>query len=283
MTQTPRELVYRALKFERPARLPRQTGILPWAQQAFPEVVANIYQNYPDDITGAPAPYQPSPRRMLINRHTSYYLKIKPLPKIALTKFCDSTDRLVLSGCLPRPCTSAMGANAISSGNAKRHDGRHDARRRSRKPAEKNPRILLTRIRILGQNPGRRNDVHGRLGIPKSTPDPPAVWRELFKPMYKDYCDLAHAHGKFIFMHSDGYISEIYDDLIEIGVDAINSQLFVMDMADLAKRAKGKITFWGEIDRQHVMTSKDPSVARQAVRKVAQHLYDPTGGINAQF
>jgi len=112
---------------------------------------------------------------------------------------------------------------------------------------------------------------------------PPQVWRELFKPLYREYCDLAHAHGKSVFLHSDGNITEIYDDLIEIGVDALNSQLFCMDLADLARRAKGRITFWGEIDRQHVLPATDPQVGRDAVREVTRHLYDPSGGIIAQF
>jgi hypothetical protein len=84
-------------------------------------------------------------------------------------------------------------------------------------------------------------------------------------------------------MHSDGHISAIYADLIEVGVDAINSQLFCMDMAVLAEQTKGNITFWGEIDRQRILPSPDPQAGRDAVRKVAQHLYDPRGGIIAQF
>lgn len=112
---------------------------------------------------------------------------------------------------------------------------------------------------------------------------PPGIWRELFKPLYQDYCDLAHSHGKFIFMHSDGNITEIYPDIVRIGIDALNSQLFCMDLAELAHIAKGKITFWGEIDRQQVLPSLDPAVGRNAVRKVAQHLYDPAGGIIAHF
>ena len=112
---------------------------------------------------------------------------------------------------------------------------------------------------------------------------PPRIWRDLFKPLYKEYCDLAHSQGKFVFMHSDGCITEIFEDLIEIGVDAINSQLFTMDFAYLAEKAKGKITFWGEIDRQQVLPSKNPQIGREAVRKVASSLYDPTGGIIAQF
>jgi len=112
---------------------------------------------------------------------------------------------------------------------------------------------------------------------------PPTIWRSLFKPLYRDYCDIARAHGKFVFMHSDGMIVEIYDDLIEIGVSAINSQLFCMDIVDLSRRAKGRITFWGEIDRQHVLCSDDPQAGRMAVRQVAESLYDPRGGLIAQF
>ena len=111
----------------------------------------------------------------------------------------------------------------------------------------------------------------------------PGIWREYFKPIYREYCDRAHSAGKFIFMHSDGNIQSIFPDLIEIGVDAINSQLFVMDMEHLAKIAKGNITFWGEIDRQHILNSSDPDDVIRAVNKVANHLYDPSGGIIAQF
>jgi len=111
----------------------------------------------------------------------------------------------------------------------------------------------------------------------------PKLWREIFKPLYKEYCDIAHTNNKFIFMHSDGYIIDIYEDLIEIGVDAINSQLFCMDIEEIGRRFKGRITFWGEIDRQNVLPSKDPKIGRQAVQKFAKNLYDPNGGIIDQF
>jgi len=56
-----------------------------------------------------------------------------------------------------------------------------------------------------------------------------------------------------------------------------------MDIDELARIAKGKLTFWGEIDRQHVLCADDPDVARREVRRIAQALYDPSGGIIAQF
>lgn len=110
----------------------------------------------------------------------------------------------------------------------------------------------------------------------------PEIWRSVFKPLYRDYCDIIHSAGKFAFFHSDGNIEAIFDDLIGIGIDAINSQLFCMDIGGLAKRYKGKITFWGEIDRQHVLPFGSPDDVRAAVRRVRNALDDGTGGVIAQ-
>lgn len=110
----------------------------------------------------------------------------------------------------------------------------------------------------------------------------PALWRAVFKPLYKEYCDAIHAGGKFVFFHSDGNIEAIYGDLIEIGVDALNSQLFCMDIEKLSANHKGKITFWGEIDRQHVLPYGSTDDVKAAVERVRKALYDPRGGVIAQ-
>jgi len=110
----------------------------------------------------------------------------------------------------------------------------------------------------------------------------PELWRKLFKPLYKDYCDVIHSSGKFAFMHSDGYIFDIYEDLIEVGVDAINSQLFCMDIEEIGRKFKGKITFWGEIDRQRILPCKNPEEVRKAVRRVRESLYERRGGVITQ-
>ncbi len=100
----------------------------------------------------------------------------------------------------------------------------------------------------------------------------PQSWRKLFKPLYKEYCDKIHASGKFVFFHSDGFIESIYPDLIEIGVDAVNSQLFCMDMEKLGRDYGGKITFWGEIDRQHILPFGTEQDVVAAVRRAAKAL-----------
>lgn len=110
----------------------------------------------------------------------------------------------------------------------------------------------------------------------------PKQWREVFKPLYKDYCDIIHGAGKYAFFHSDGHIEAIYGDLIEVGMDAINSQLFCMDIEALGLRHKGKVTFWGEMDRQHLLPFGTPAEVREAVRRVRNALSTGTGGLIAQ-
>jgi len=110
----------------------------------------------------------------------------------------------------------------------------------------------------------------------------PDMWRAIFKPLYREYCEIIHKAGKFVFFHSDGNIEAIYPDLVEIGVDALNSQLFCMDIEELGRRHRGKITFWGEIDRQHVLPFGTPEDVRKAVRRIRQSLWDPRGGVIAQ-
>jgi len=106
----------------------------------------------------------------------------------------------------------------------------------------------------------------------------PAVWRRVFKPMYKDYADIAHRAGKKIFMHSDGHILAIYPDLIELGIDALNSQIFCMGVDNL-KQFAGKITFWGEVDRQHILPYATVGEVKSAVQSVREALWFNGGAI----
>ena len=100
----------------------------------------------------------------------------------------------------------------------------------------------------------------------------PKKWREFFKPLYRQYCDILHGAGKFVFFHSDGFIEDIYPDLIEIGIDAVNSQLFCMDMEKLGREYGGKITFRGEIDRQYLLAFGTEAEVRQGVRRAYRAL-----------
>ena len=74
----------------------------------------------------------------------------------------------------------------------------------------------------------------------------------------------------------------IYEHLIEIGVDAVNSQLFTMPIEQIGERFKGKITFWGELDRQHLLPFGSPQDIHQGIQRVKDALWDDRGGVIGQ-
>jgi uroporphyrinogen decarboxylase len=110
----------------------------------------------------------------------------------------------------------------------------------------------------------------------------PEMWRKIFRPLYADYYQLIHGAQKFVFFHSDGNIMKIIPDLIELGLDALNSQLFCMDIEEIGRLFKGKITFWGEIDRQQILPFGTVKEVQEAVWRVRSALDDGRGGVIAQ-
>jgi len=106
----------------------------------------------------------------------------------------------------------------------------------------------------------------------------PEMWREYFKPCYSQYFQLARNAGKLVFFHSDGFILDIIEDLIEIGVNALNCQVDCMGVEELGKRFAGRICFWGELDRQHLLPRGNPDQIIAAAKKNLKYLSTPKGG-----
>ena len=197
----------------------------------------------------------------------------------AVNRACAAGDRFMLSGCCPRPFERAQflrGSEDLLMDLAEESDELHELLRIVHdffcKEFEVWGRTDVDGMRIM-------DDWGSQLALLTS----PAQWRRIFKPMYADYARIARDAGKKMFMHSDGHIFEVYEDLIEIDVDVINSQLFCMDIEEIGRRFKGRITFWGEIDRQHILAYGTPADARAAVQRVVDNLYDPAGGVIGQF
>ena len=110
----------------------------------------------------------------------------------------------------------------------------------------------------------------------------PEMWREYFKPLYKEYCRLIHSYGKYAFFHTDGHTQQVYADFAEVGIDVINSQLSIMSLEEIAKICKGKMTLWGEIDRQHILPFGTVDEVRREVMRIRKLFDDGTGGVIAQ-
>jgi len=71
-------------------------------------------------------------------------------------------------------------------------------------------------------------------------------------------------------------------DLNEMGVDALNSQGFCMGRETLGGDFRGRITFWGELDRQQLLPHGQRDDIIAAVRRYNECFYDH-GGVIAQL
>jgi len=113
---------------------------------------------------------------------------------------------------------------------------------------------------------------------------PPSVWREIWKPRYARVYRAAHEAGLLTFLHSCGDITEILDDLIEIGLDVIQmDQQENMGLERLGREFGGRIAFWCPADIQAVLPRASPEEIRAYCRRMVSALGRPSGGFIAKW
>lgn len=307
-----RTLVYKTLEFDRPKRVPRQLWLLPWASENYPVEVDKINDDFPADFAGVGGFYSEVPDTKgdpyeigeyidewgckFKNRQQGVIGEVKePLVtgenwedrdkinipyeylKVDIDKvndFCNNTDKFVMAGACPRPFERLQfirGTEQLYIDLALKNDGLLEI-------IKDIHQFYCDQLEIWAKTEVDALNFMDDWGSQETLLINPKTWEEIFKPLYRDYINIAHSNGKKIFMHSDGYILDIYPHLIEMGLDAINSQLFCMGIENL-KKYKGKITFWGEIDRQHLLPAGSSDEIEEAVIKVKEHLWDHGGCI----
>ena len=84
---------------------------------------------------------------------------------------------------------------------------------------------------------------------------PMETWRKLIKPNLAKMVEQVHKDGLLYQHHSCGYVEPLFDDLVEIGVDAIDTLQggSNLNLGELKKRYGDKITFCGGFDNQYVL------------------------------
>jgi uroporphyrinogen decarboxylase len=78
----------------------------------------------------------------------------------------------------------------------------------------------------------------------------PDYWRKYFKPGVKAIIELCHEHDLPVIYHGCGNVKRIFEDFIEIGVDAYNplEAKAGMDVVDLREQYGHRIAFCGNMD-----------------------------------
>jgi uroporphyrinogen decarboxylase len=110
----------------------------------------------------------------------------------------------------------------------------------------------------------------------------PRTYRQLLRPyLERVFGALRQWTGARILYHCDGDVTWLLDDLIAMGVDAINpvqvSTPGLADTAAIKARFGERIAFWGGIDTERVLPFGSPADVRAEVRRRVADLA-PGGG-----
>ena len=110
------------------------------------------------------------------------------------------------------------------------------------------------------------------MGTQKSTLFRPEIYRRLIKPRHKRMFDVLKARPGFkVVLHSCGSTSSLFEDMIDLGVDAVNPvQINAANMEPerLKEEFGDRLTFWGGIDTQKVLPFGSPGEVRREVRRI---------------
>ena len=96
----------------------------------------------------------------------------------------------------------------------------------------------------------------------------PATWHKFIRPVLKRTYGVVRQAGKFVMIHSCGDVDELFDDLIEVGVNCFNPfQPEVMDVAALMQRYRGRLAFHGGLSTQRTLPyGSSDDVRRETAR-----------------
>ena len=96
----------------------------------------------------------------------------------------------------------------------------------------------------------------------------PAMWRDIFRPLYERLTGRAHRYRMKVIQHSCGYNWDLVDDLCEAGIDCLQfDQPAVYDLPALAEKLRGHgVGLYAPCDIQKVLPTGDREVIERAVR-----------------
>ncbi len=107
----------------------------------------------------------------------------------------------------------------------------------------------------------------------------PKQFRRWLLPSYQRLFRPFRQAGAHVFMHHDGYIMDIMDDIIESGVSVVNPQDLVNGIDNLAREVKGRVCICIDIDRQRVLPFGSPADVRDLIAEEVLKLGSPAGGL----
>jgi len=107
----------------------------------------------------------------------------------------------------------------------------------------------------------------------------PPMFRRLFKPVFARLCGAAHSRGLSVWFHSCGWVRDVIEDWIEVGINVCQfDQPELHGIDHLSEHFGGRIHFWSPVDIQKTLQTRDHALIEAAAREYIEKLAAPFGG-----
>ncbi len=103
----------------------------------------------------------------------------------------------------------------------------------------------------------------------------PKRWRKFLKPRWAKIYEAVHRHGLYAFAHSCGSVADILPDIIEIGLDVLESvqpEAAGMNPYELKRKYGDKIAFFGCLGSQSTIPFGTPESIQAEVRRLRREV-----------
>lgn len=121
------------------------------------------------------------------------------------------------------------------------------------------------------------------LGAERSMIISRAMFLKYIIPSYKKMILPCKKNNVKIAIHSDGYIVDILEDLIEVGMDIINPQDLCNGIDNLARILKGKVCIRLDLDRVRITPSGTRKQIMELIEEEVKVLGSKAGGLEFIF
>jgi uroporphyrinogen-III decarboxylase len=106
-----------------------------------------------------------------------------------------------------------------------------------------------------------------------------AMFEKYIRPSYEKITGICRRYGTLVAIHSDGYILDILEDLIDIGMDIINPQDLCNGIDDLARILKGKVCIRLDLDRVKITPYGTRMQIFELIEEEVRKLGSANGGL----
>ncbi len=125
-------------------------------------------------------------------------------------------------------------------------------------------------------------DVYGiaeDLGAQKSSVMGPRMFAEWIAPAYRTLIEPLRAAGVHVHNHSDGYVMDIIDQLLEVGMSICNIQDLVNGVENIRDTLKGRVCVDLDVDRQSIVPYGTPREIDELIEYEVRTLGSERGGL----